>query len=125
MTLFYLVYSDFDDLSDVRSELIPVSAQWKSIGIALQLKPSILDGISTENSGDPPACLTSTVTEWLNRNYNVKRFGEPTWQALVEAVGDPTGGANMALARAIARSHKAVGMSNRYICCTLGRFHIL
>ena len=85
-----------------------------SIGIALRLKPSILDGISTENSGDPQACLTSMVTEWLNRNYSVKRFGEPTWQALVKAVGDPAGGANMALAREIARRHKAVGMSNRY-----------
>ena len=44
------------------------------------------------------------------RNYNVERFGEPTWQRLVEAVGHPAGGANMALARDIARRHRAVGM---------------
>ena len=41
------------------------------------------------------------------RNYNVKKFGEPTWQKLVEAVGDPAGGANAALARKIATNHKA------------------
>ena len=46
------------------------------------------------------------VTEWLKRNYNVKKFGEPTWQWLVEAVGDPAGGANTALAREIATKHK-------------------
>ena len=106
-------HSDFDDLFDVQKELILVSAKWRSIGIALRLKPNILDGIKAENSGDPPACLTSTLTEWLNRNYNVKRFGEPTWQALVKAVGDPAGGANMALARDMARRHQAGGMSGR------------
>ena len=106
-------HSDIDDLFDVQKELIPVSAKWRSIGIALRLKPNTLDGIETRYSGDPPACLTSTLTEWLNRNYNVKRFGEPTWQALVKAVGDTAGGANMALAIDMARRHKAGGMSGR------------
>ena len=106
-------HSDLDDLFDVQKELILVSAKWRSIGIALRLKPNILEGIETRYSGDPPACLTSTLTEWLNRNYNVKRFGEPTWQALVKAVGDPAGGANMALARDMARRHQAGGMSRR------------
>ena len=106
-------HSDFDDLFDVQKELIPVSAKWRSIGIALRLKPNVLDGIKAENNGDPLACLASTVTEWLNGNYNVKRFGEPTWQALVKAVGDPAGGAHMALARDMATRHKAGGMSGR------------
>ena len=102
-------HSYLDDLFDVQSELTPVSAKWRSIGIALRLKPNILDGIQAGNSGDPPACLTSMVTEWLNRNYNVKRFGEPTWQTLFKAVGHPAGGANMALARDIAKKHIAQG----------------
>ena len=106
-------HSDLDDLFDVQKELIQVSAKWRSIGIALRLKPNILDAIETRYSGDPPACLTSTLTEWLNKNYNVKRFGEPTWQAMVKAVGDPAGGANMALARDMARRHKVGGMSGR------------
>ena len=99
----------------MQKELIPVSAKWRSIGIALRLKPNILDGIETRYSGDPPACLTATVTEWLNRNYNVKRFGEPTWQALVNTVSDAAGGANMALARDMARRHQAGGMSGRLL----------
>ena len=113
--MFRPTHSDLDDLFDVQRELNPVSARWKSIGVALRLKPNILDSIKAENSGDPPACLTSTVTEWLKRNYNVERFGEPTWQMLVKAVGDPAGGANMALARDMARSHKAGSMSSRHI----------
>ena len=102
-----------DDLFDVKSELTQVSANWKDIGIALRLSPDTLDRIQAGNSGDPIACLTSMVTEWLKRNYNVKKFGEPSWQRLVEVVGHPAGGANMALAREIGRRHMAGGMSVR------------
>ena len=115
--LLFLFTTDLrDDLYDVISELNLVSANWKNMGIALRLDPNILDGIAG-NGGDPTACLTSVVTRWLKKNYNVERFGEPTWQWLVEAVGDPTGGANKALAGDIARKHKAGGMSSGYILC--------
>lgn len=108
-SLFY--NSDLgDDLFDVQSALIPVAANWRSIGIALRLRPDILQNTDTRYNGDPRACLSSMLTEWLMRNYNVERFGEPTWQMLVEAVGHPAGGANMALAKEIARRHMAIGM---------------
>ena len=106
-----LFTSDLDDLFDVVKELNLVSAKWNSIGIALRLRPNTLDGFK---GGDPSACLTSTLTEWLKKNYNVKRFGEPTWQWLVKAVGDPAGGANMGHARDMAGRHKARGMSSMY-----------
>ena len=93
----------------MQSELLPVATKWRSIGIALRLKYKTLDSIQAGNSGDVTACLAAMVTEWLMRNYNVKRFGEPTWQRLVEAVGHPAGGANVALAREIARNHNAEG----------------
>ena len=96
----------------MKKELGPVAANWRSIGIALRLKFEFLQSINREYSGDPCACLSRIVSKWLMRNYNVKRFGEPTWQWLVEAVGDPTGGANMTLARDIARRHKTRGTSS-------------
>ena len=94
----------------MQKELNQVSAKWRSIGIGLRLDSNILDGIKTKNSGDPQACLSLVVTEWLKGNYNVKRFGEPTWKWLVDVVGDPAGGGHMALARDIARRHKLRGM---------------
>ena len=102
-----------DDLFDVKRELISVAGNWKNIGIALRLKRTQLDYIQTVNDGNPNACLTSVVIEWLNRKYNVKRFGEPTWQFLVEALGDPAVGVSMELARNIARRHKAKNGSNK------------
>ena len=100
-----------DDRFDVQSELTPVTAKWRSIGDALRLKSVALESIQAGSGGNPPACLASMVTEWLKRNYNVQRFGEPTWKRLVEVVGHPAGGANMAVAMDIARKHKAGGMS--------------
>ena len=91
-------------------ELTPVATRWKSIGTALGLKPGLLEDIQTGNGGDPRACLSWVVMAWLRRNYKVRRFGEPTWQSLTEAVGHPEGGANTALARSIAARHKAGGV---------------
>ena len=50
------------------------------------------------------------VKEWLKKNYDFKKFGEPMWQKLVEVVSHPAGGANMAHAKTMATNHKAVGM---------------
>ena len=106
-----LFISDLDDhLFDVQSELIPVASNWKSIGIALRLKTDILENIDTKYSGDPRKCLSCMVTEWLKKNYNVEKFGKPTWKWLVETVGHSAGGANMTLAGKIARRHKAGGI---------------
>ena len=74
------------------------------------MKPDVLDTVQAENPGNPTACLSVTLIKWLNRNYNVKKFGEPTWQRLVEAVSHPAGGANVALAARIAENHKSIGM---------------
>ena len=108
-----------DDHYNVIQELTQVAARWNSIGSALRLKPDVLEKIGKQHIGDLTTCLTSTVTEWLRRNYNVKKFGEPTWQWLVKAVGDAAGGANTALAKEIAERHKAGGMSSSYAYFTV------
>ena len=74
-----------DDYYNVLSDLNPLAARWKNIGFALRLKPDALERIDREHGGDLSACLASMVKEWLKRNYNVERFGKPTWQRLAEA----------------------------------------
>ena len=93
-------------------ELTPVATRWKSIGTVLGLKAGLLEDIQAGNSSDPRAraCLSWVVMAWLRRDYNVRRFGEPTWQSLAESVGHPEGGANTAVARSIAARHKEGGM---------------
>lgn len=101
-----------DHVFDVKEELTPVAAKWKDVGSALRLKNDTLSIIESKYSNDPCQCLHQMVCEWLNRNYNVGKFGEPTWQKLVEAVRNPAGGANTAVARDIAGKHKAEGMTS-------------
>ena len=91
---------------DVKSAVLPIAAKWKDVGIALRLRPSDLDGIETTHSTSPERCLTEMLMLWLRRNYNVEKFGEPTWQQLVEAVMAPAGGANPALANCITEKYK-------------------
>ena len=72
--------------------------------------------------------MTHIVKSWLEKDYNVIRFGDPTWRDLVKAVGHPDGGADMVLAMEIAERHKARGMSrvlvavparNQILCMSL------
>ena len=97
------------------SELSQIATNWKSIGAALQLKLDVLQNIDTKCSGNPRACLSGMVQEWLKRNYKVEKHGEPTWQRLVEVVLHAPGGANLGLARDIARRHKAGGLLSGYV----------
>ena len=107
---FILSCLGFDDLFSVRSELSPVATKWKSIGAALRLKSDVLENVDAKCGSDPCACLSRMVTEWLKKNYNVEKYGEPTWQRLVEVVVHPAGGANTGLARDMARKHRTGGL---------------
>ena len=88
------------------TELGPVESRFYEIGIMLHLKPDVLKGIRRLN---PESGMSDMITEWLNRNYNNERFGDPSWKALVIAVAKRLGGANEACARDIATNHRISG----------------
>ena len=88
------------------TELEPVESRFYEIGIMLHLKPDVLKGIRRLN---PESGMSDMITEWLNKNYNTKRFGDPTWKSLVIAVAKRSGGANEACARDIANNHRVSG----------------
>ena len=72
----------------------------------MRLSPNSLNTISTkENVTD---CLMEVLTQWLKKTYNVKRFGEPSWELLVKAVSDQAGGNDRALAEKIAQNHQGI-----------------
>ena len=83
-----------------------MASKWKNIGLALRLSPNSLNTISTkENVRD---CLMEVLTQWLRKTYNVKRFGEPSWELLVKAVSEEAGGDDCALAEKIAQKHQGI-----------------
>ena len=68
-------------------------ARWKELGGHLGLREQLLDEIMADYQlHGVRECLNKVLTHWLRRNYNVARFGVPTWQNLANAVkktGDP------------------------------------
>ena len=84
---------------------MPVASSWKAIGTGLRIDSGRLNMIQESNSGKSKECLSEMLTCWLNRNYNVERFGEPTWRAVVKIVAHPAAGDNCALALSIAEQH--------------------
>ena len=104
----FTLHSDIDDLVDVKRELISIADKWKDIGLALRLKPATLNTIegSRINLKDR---LSDVLAEWLNKAYNVQRFGQPSWQLVVRAVRDPAGGDNQALADTMAAKYGGKG----------------
>ena len=95
-----------DDLFDLLKEMTSIASSWKAIGIGLRIGFGRLETIQNDNAGNSRACLSAMLTCWLQRSYNVGRFGEPTWRTVVKVVADPAGGDNRALALSIAEQHQ-------------------
>ena len=82
-----------------------VASSWEAIGIGLRIGCGRLETIQKDKAGNSRACLSAMLTCWLQRSYNVERFGEPTWRTVVKVVADPAAGDNRALALRIAEQH--------------------
>ena len=105
---FHLTTTTGDnDLPDIFREVTEVAASWRNIGIQLGIPDSQLGTIQLQGN-NPLDCLRQTLATWLRRNYNVDRFGKPTWVKLVKAVDDPAGGGNHDLAMKIAMKHGGI-----------------
>ena len=86
------------ELHVVYSKVISVAAQWRSIGSSLGLLDWQLATIKADNPNSVKGCLWAMLAEWLKKAYDVERNGEPTMARLAQAVRDPAGGNNPALA---------------------------
>ena len=91
MPLIAISPLDIEDLFDVKVKVLPVAARWRDIGLALGISDSKLETIEA-NKSDVRDRLTDMLRLWLNRAYNVEKYGEPSWQSLREAVRSPAGG---------------------------------
>ena len=104
-----------EDRFDILTEMMQVAGSWKAIGTGLRIESGCLNTIQDSYPGKPKECLSEMLTCWLKRNYNVERFGEPTWRAVVKVVAHPSAGDNCALALNIAGNHS----SNKHcVVCT-------
>ena len=60
--------------------------------------------------------MSEMVEMWLSKRYDVKHFGNPSWQKLVSAVGSKAGAGDVAAAEDIASKHsKTLKCSMSYL----------
>ena len=90
------------DLFEVKEEVLPLAAQWKSFGLALGLHSHVLNRIES-NHRKVDDCLQAALEEWVSTVETLQ--GPPSWDLLVSAVAHPAGGNNQALALEIASKH--------------------
>ena len=106
----YFVSAGEGDFRDVYRELITIKAKYYELGIMLGLRADDLDTIRNGNGID--RAFTEILLTWLRQNYDVHKHGPPTWRNLVQAVDDPAGGNNHALAMSIADKRSDTGKIN-------------
>ena len=95
-----------DDHPHVRASISDAAPKWHSIGLTFGLRPSTLDIIKAANFDDTEFCLNAVLAHWLNQDYQVSRYGEPTWRKLLMVIAHPTGGDNASLADSIAKGRQ-------------------
>ena len=94
-----------NDLFEIESEVIDLAPKWQNFGKALHVAPQRLATIKAEPGILPQACLSNTLSEFLKRNYDWERHGEPSWRLIVTAIAHKAGGDNPVLAMEIANDH--------------------
>ena len=94
-----------DDLLDVMEEVISIKSAYVGLGRGLRLPAGKLSEIRKMYPNDAEQALNDVLLLWLQREYNVDRFGPPTWRMIVKAVDSPAGGKDHKLAMKIARDH--------------------
>ena len=77
-----------------------MAVQWRSIGLSLGLLDGQLATVEANNNYRVEGCLRDMLGLWLKKSYDFKKNinGEPTMARLAQAVRDPAGGNNPALA---------------------------
>ena len=92
-------------------EVLDIKEMWFALGRSLRLRNDDLGTIRrkfpNESDYDTEQALNDVLVLWLKKEYNVDRFGPPTWRMLVEAIDKRSGGNNHELAKQIALNHPA------------------
>ena len=90
-------------------EVVSIQSRYYSLGRSLGLKIPVLKSIRDKypSPSESEQALEDVLLLWLDKKYNVEKFGPPTWRMLVRAVDMESGGNHHELAKQIASRHPA------------------
>ena len=94
-----------DDFREVHIQAVNVHFCYYQLGTYLGLPQREVEGVRMTYNTNINQAFIEVLLAWLRQRYNVEKYGPPTWRRLVEAVDNPAGGNNHALAKTIADHH--------------------
>ena len=106
------------DIRYVFDEVENLAGRWEGMCIHLGLPPSDIETIAIKHHHDSNDCLMGVLIKWLKMSYDTQEQGQPTWQMLIAAVANHSGGNNPALAKQIAEKHQGEDLSSYMYLCT-------
>ena len=92
-----------------------LSDRWDSLGLMLCLSPNAIKAIEVDYPKSCLKCLREVFTRWLEKGYDYKRYGHPSWRMLCIAIKSTSGGNDAALAEELAREHPASADHNETV----------
>lgn len=93
---------------DVVDSVQRLAGSWKRVATYIHVKGDAIDRIEQNNPRDAQQCLHESIVEWLRKNYNLEKFGPPSWKMLVGAVKR----LDNSLALEIANAHRGMCTAN-------------
>ena len=113
-------FSGEEDIQEIIATVVQIRTRYKAFGMMLGLSCTELEAIEMSitpfNVGE---ALRRVILTWLRQEYDVKKFGHPTWRRIVEAMDHEAGGNNHALAKAVATDHPVRLLSGELSCVLL------
>ena len=75
-----------DDRNMVFEECSPLASKWQQLSAYIGLKLSIIDRIKSDFPSDSLGCWSEALKEWIKMNYDIQRYGKPSWKTLLKAI---------------------------------------
>ena len=97
MALF--VITEDDDWNIVVIETRALASSWEQLVVYLGLPFDLIDNTIRPASN----CWSEALKQWIKQNYNIKKFGQPSWRTLLRAVAQ----VNKLQFKKLAEKHKA------------------
>ncbi len=92
-------------MGDAFKVLGPIASNFFMFGVVLHINYDIMNELRKNCEKNHREGLHGVLINYANKNYNISRFGLPTFRKLVAAVSSSSGGSNHRLAKDFAVNH--------------------
>ena len=65
-----------------------LSGNWEKVSGYLGLSFELIETIKRDNPRDSAGCWNEALKHWIKQNYDIKKFGRPSWRSLLKAVAE-------------------------------------